>query len=108
MFDLVRLSDSEPVRELVMLPGTAPRFLRLPGEPARYVALETLLARFSALIFPGYRVKAAAAFRVLRDSDIEIEEEAEYLVRYFANAIKRRPRGRGPKDVGVGKGVSVR
>src|SRR3546814_13182563 len=45
MFDLVRLSDSEPVRELVMLPGTAPRFLRLPGEPARYVALETLLAR---------------------------------------------------------------
>src|SRR3546814_6362973 len=50
MFDLVRLSDSEPVRELVMLPGTAPRFLRLPGEPARYVALETLLARFSALI----------------------------------------------------------
>src|SRR3546814_1642443 len=64
-------SDSEPVRELVMLPGTAPRFLRLPGEPARYVALETLLARFSALIFQGYRVKAAAAFRVLRDSDIE-------------------------------------
>src|SRR3546814_338558 len=94
MFDLVRLSDSEPVRELVMLPGTAPRFLRLPGEPARYVALETLLARFSALIFPGYRVKAAAAFRVLRDSDIEIEEEAEDLVRYFANAIKRRRRGR--------------
>src|SRR3546814_13706205 len=94
MFDLVRLSDSEPVRELVMLPGTAPRFLRLPGEPARYVALETLLARFSALIFPGYRVKAAAAFRVLRDSDIEIEEEAEDHVRYFANAITRRRRGR--------------
>ncbi|RIA45850.1 polyphosphate kinase [Hephaestia caeni] len=94
MFDLVRLSDNAPVRELVILPGTAPRFLRLPGEPARYVALETLLARFSALIFPGYRVKAAAAFRVLRDSDIEIEEEAEDLVRYFANAIKRRRRGR--------------
>src|SRR3546814_5906950 len=87
-------SSDLPVRELVMLPGTAPRFLRLPGEPARYVALETLLARFSALIFPGYRVKAAAAFRVLRDSDIEIEEEAEDLVRYFANALKRRRRGR--------------
>src|SRR3546814_12924080 len=73
MFDLVRLSDSEPVRELVMLPGTAPRFLRLPGEPARYVALETLLARFSALLFPGYRVKAAAAFLALRDRDLQIE-----------------------------------
>lgn len=94
MFDLVRRSDDEPVRELVMLPSTAPRFLRLPGEAARYVAMETLLARFSELLFPGYRVKAAAAFRVLRDSDIEIEEEAEDLVRYFANAIKRRRRGR--------------
>jgi polyphosphate kinase len=94
MFDLVRLSDDEPVRELVMLPGTAPRFLRLPGEAARYVAMETLLARFSELLFPGYRIKAAAAFRVLRDSDIEIEEDAEDLVRYFANAIKRRRRGR--------------
>src|SRR3546814_14630687 len=56
-------SSDLPVRELVMLPGTAPRFLRLPGEPARYVALETLLARFSALIFPGYRVKARSEER---------------------------------------------
>ncbi|MCM8731390.1 RNA degradosome polyphosphate kinase [Hephaestia sp. GCM10023244] len=94
MFDLERVSDGAPVRELVILPGTAPRFLRLPGDPAYYVAMETLLARFSGLIFPGYRVKAAAAFRVLRDSDIEIEEDAEDLVRYFANAIKRRRRGR--------------
>src|SRR3546814_13700522 len=86
-----------------MLPGTAPRFLRLPGDPARYVALETLLARFSPLIFPGYRVKAAAAFRVLRDSDIEFEEEAEDLVRYFANATKRRRRGRRSEERRVGK-----
>jgi len=94
IFDLVRASDGEEVRELVMLPAPMARFVRLPGEPARYVAVESLVKRFSSIIFPGYAVAGAAEFRVLRDSDIEIEEEAEDLVRYFANAIKRRRRGR--------------
>jgi len=94
IFDLTRASDGEMIRELVMLPAPMARFVRLPGEPARYVAVESLVKRFSTLIFPGYAVNGAAEFRVLRDSDIEIEEEAEDLVRYFANAIKRRRRGR--------------
>ncbi|MFN3433857.1 MAG: RNA degradosome polyphosphate kinase [Sphingomonas sp.] len=94
MFDVVRDSDGEPVRELVMIPSSAPRFVRLPGEPARYVSIEALLKRFAHIVFPGYTLVGAAAFRVLRDSDIEIDEEAEDLVRYFANAIKRRRRGR--------------
>ncbi|HEX7695448.1 MAG TPA: RNA degradosome polyphosphate kinase, partial [Sphingomonas sp.] len=94
IFDLTRASDGEAIRELVMLPAAMARFVRLPGEPARYVAVESLVKRFSTLIFPGYAVNGAAEFRVLRDSDIEIEEEAEDLVRYFANAIKRRRRGR--------------
>ncbi|WP_174297898.1 RNA degradosome polyphosphate kinase [Sphingomonas bacterium] len=94
LFDLVRRSDEAPVRELVMLPATTRRFVRLPGEPARYATVETLLKRFAPLMFPGYDMGASAMFRVLRDSDIEVEEEAEDLVRYFANAIKRRRRGR--------------
>ncbi len=94
IFDLVRLSDSEPVRELVMLPATMARYVRLPGEVARYAAIESIVKRFAPVLFPGYRMVGAGAFRVLRDSDIEIEEEAEDLVRYFANAIKRRRRGR--------------
>jgi len=94
MFDLTRLSDKEPIRELVMLPAAVPRFVRLPGPTARYVAIESVLKHFAGTLFPGYAVNAAAEFRVLRDSDIEIEEEAEDLVRYFANAIKRRRRGR--------------
>ena len=94
MFDLVRRSDREPVRELVMVPQSTPRFLRLPGETARYISIESMLKRFAPLLFPGYDINAAATFRVLRDSDIEIDEEAEDLVRYFANAIKRRRRGR--------------
>ncbi|HEU0164826.1 MAG TPA: polyphosphate kinase 1, partial [Thermomicrobiales bacterium] len=94
IFDLVRASDGEEIRELVMLPARMARFVRLPGEPARYFAVESLVKRFSTVIFPGYAVTGAAEFRVLRDSDIETEEEAEDLVRYFANAIKRRRRGR--------------
>ncbi|MDF7777172.1 RNA degradosome polyphosphate kinase [Sphingomonas sp. AOB5] len=97
IFDLVRRSDKEPIRELVLLPTTMPRFVRLPGKKgaaARYVTVETLLKRFSHLMFPGYDVLGSAAFRVLRDSDIEIEEEAEDLVMTFRSAIKRRRRGR--------------
>ncbi|UYY58995.1 RNA degradosome polyphosphate kinase [Sphingomonas sp. S2-65] len=94
IFDLVRDVDQEPIRELVLLPTTMPRFVRLPGEPARYVAIETVVKRFSYLLFPGYTVLGAAVFRVLRDSDLEIEEEAEDLVLTFRTAIKRRRRGR--------------
>lgn len=94
IFDLVRQSDGEPIRELVLLPPASPRFVRMPGEQASYVPVETLLKRFSSILFPGYDVKKSATFRVLRDSDIELEEEAEDLVLYFRTAIKRRRRGR--------------
>ena len=94
IFDLCRQSDGEPIRELVMLPARTQRFVRLPGEGARFIAIESLVKRFAPVIFPGYSINGAAEFRVLRDSDIELEEEAEDLVRYFANAIKRRRRGR--------------
>jgi polyphosphate kinase len=94
VFDLERLSDHQPVRELVMIPATLNRFVRIPGEPARYMALEAVIRRFSGTLFPGYKVKDSGVFRVIRDSDIEIEEEAEDLVRYFRSAIKRRRRGR--------------
>ena len=94
LFDMKRLSDGEPTRELLMLPGTLKRFIRLPGSRARYVAIETLIRRFTGVLFPGYEVLGHTAFRVIRDSDIEIEEEAEDLVLYFKSAIKRRRRGR--------------
>ncbi|RHW16255.1 RNA degradosome polyphosphate kinase [Sphingomonas gilva] len=94
IFDLVRKSDGAEIRELVMLPATAPRFVRIRGDAARYVSMETLIRRFSGVLFPGYDVRGSAAFRVLRDSDLEIEEEAEDLVLYFRSAIKRRRRGR--------------
>jgi polyphosphate kinase len=94
IFDLLRLADGEPIRELLMVPGTLPRFLRLPGKAARYIAIESLIRRHIATLFPGYELLGGGAFRIIRDSDIEVEEEAEDLVRYFRSAIKRRRRGR--------------
>jgi len=82
------------VRELIMAPPTLPRFIRIPGDTARYIALETLISRRTDYLFPKYQVLRGGAFRILRDSDIEVEEEAEDLVRFFRTAIKRRRRGR--------------
>jgi polyphosphate kinase len=94
LFDLERLSNAETVRALVMVPAKLPRFVRLPGQSSSYIAIEDVLRYFSQQIFPGYIVREAALFRIIRDSDIEVEEEAEDLVRYFRTAIKRRRRGR--------------
>ncbi|HEX8445202.1 MAG TPA: RNA degradosome polyphosphate kinase [Sphingomonas sp.] len=102
IFDLRRLADDEPIRELLMVPATLPSFVRLPDlemdkgvrPRARYVAIETVIRRFTNVLFPGYEVQGDGAFRIIRDSDIELEEEAEDLVRYFRSAIKRRRKGR--------------
>jgi polyphosphate kinase len=94
IFDLKRPGSGDSIRELLMVPPSVPRFIRLPGGEARYMAIETLIRRFIATIFPGAELVGQGAFRIIRDSDIEIEEEAEDLVRYFRSAIKRRRRGR--------------
>jgi len=94
IFDLKRLSDQEPIRELVMVPATLPRFIRLPGDAARYISVETIIRRHISMVFPDYELIGGGAFRIIRDSDIEVEEEAEDLVRFFRSAIKRRRRGR--------------
>jgi polyphosphate kinase len=93
IFDLRHLRTGKPIRELLMVPSTLPRFIRLPGAEARYIAVETLIRRNIAVLFPDHELVGGGAFRILRDSDIEVEEEAEDLVRYFRSAIKRRRRG---------------
>ena len=93
LLSLVRQGDGSGVMEMILIPPVLPRFVRLPGEPARYVAIEELLCHFADLLFPGFRVHGHGVFRVLRDSDIEIEEDAEDLVRYYRTAIQRRRRG---------------
>ncbi|HEY9090304.1 RNA degradosome polyphosphate kinase [Parasphingorhabdus sp.] len=93
IFDLVRQSDGQVIRELVMIPSGLPRFIRMPGETAIYISVESVIRCYSDLIFPGYDIICGGLFRIIRDSDIEVEEEAEDLVRFFRSAIKRRRRG---------------
>ena len=94
LFPLLRSSDGSAVMEMVLVPQAVPRFIRLPGDQTVYISIEDLLCRNAALLFPGFRVLGHGVFRVLRDSDLEVEEDAEDLVRYFRTAIQRRRRGR--------------
>jgi polyphosphate kinase len=94
IFDLIPDGRSDVVRELVMIPPALPRFIRVPGRKAVYIAIDALVALFADILFPGFSVQAHGRFRLIRDSDIELEEEAEDLVRYFRSAIRRRRRGR--------------
>jgi polyphosphate kinase len=94
LFDLRRLADGEQVTEMILIPPSLPRLIRLPGFEARYIAIEHVIRRHARLLFPGFEIRGSGLFRILRDSDIEIEEDAEDLVRYFRTAIQRRRRGR--------------
>ena len=93
LFPLVRSGDGAAVMEMILIPQALPRFIRIPGKEAIWIGIEDLICRNAGLLFPGFRIQGHGVFRVLRDSDIEIEEDAEDLVRYYRTAIQRRRRG---------------
>jgi len=92
---LTRDLDAEPLDALLPIPPQVPRFIALPAEAGahRFLRMEDLLGQFLDRLFPGYRVEGRALFRVLRDSDMLVEEESEDLVREFETALKRRRKG---------------
>ena len=93
--ELERVTDQRSLKALLPIPQQIARFVPLPGRPgeARFLPLEELLLLHLDMLFPGYADRGHCIFRVLRDSDLEVEEESEDLVREFETALKRRRRG---------------
>jgi polyphosphate kinase len=93
--ELERVADRRSLKALLPIPQQIARFVPLPAKEGehRFLPLEELLLLHLNMLFPGYTDRGHCAFRVLRDSDLEVEDEAEDLVREFETALKRRRRG---------------
>ena len=87
-----RLTDGKKMNALLPLPQQLKRFIKLPtnADKTVFLPLENLVSLYLERIFPGYEILGQGVFRVLRDSDIEVAEEAEDLVQLFETALKRR------------------
>ena len=94
---LQRAEDGQHMRGLIPLPSQVDRFVRLPatdpGAPIRFLMLEDVVRLFMDQVFPGFAIVGHGLFRLIRDTDVEFEEEAEDLVRSYETALKRRRRG---------------
>jgi len=94
---LSRRQDGRTMNALLPVPQQLERFILLPNmdgsQDYSFIRLETIILLFVDRTFPGYEVLGHGGFRIIRDSDIELAEEAEDLVQSFESALRRRRRG---------------
>lgn len=93
MFMDLKESNNKHKTALIMLSSVIKRFCKLPGESNRFITLEDAILLNLDEIFPNHELMDHVLFRVLRDSEIEYDEEAEDLVTTFENALRARRRG---------------
>jgi polyphosphate kinase len=91
--ELMRPEDDKHMNGLLPIPHNLDRFIRLPGQKIRFMLLEDVIRIYMDRLFPGFTVTGQGMFRAIRDSDVEIDEEAEDLVRTFESMLRRRRRG---------------
>jgi polyphosphate kinase len=85
--------NSKPLQSVILLPANLPRFVKLPGDGLRLVLVEAVIRAGIAKIYPRHQLVSAAMFSILRDSEIEIDDEANDLIHEFENALRARQRG---------------
>lgn len=94
LYTLRHMQTGKKQTSVLLFPSKLPRFIRLKGIKKRFILLEELVLHYLAELFPGFEVLDASVFRIIRDSDLEVEDEAEDLVRHYENALQQRRRGR--------------
>lgn len=90
---LKSLSSGDPMEALLIVPSQLDRFIPLPGKDLRYVRVEHVLLAHLDQLFPSFELASHGTFRIIRDSELEIDEEAEDLALTFESALKQRRRG---------------
>ena len=106
--ELLSTRDGKAMKGLLPIPHNIRRFVQLPGDDQRFLRLETVVRLFLDRLFPGFDLLGDGLFRIIRDSDVEVDEEAEDLVRTFETMLRRRRRGsviRLQLDAGMGQSL---
>lgn len=93
IYELTHARRKKPMMAVLLLPPRLPRLVSLPGNERRFIALEDVITMFIDMLFPGYEMQSQGLFRILRDSDLAISDDAEDLVRTYEKAVKERRRG---------------
>ncbi len=105
VFFELRSTTSEIVKSVILIPENVQRFVKLPDKGIRIVCIETVIKIFINIIYPQHSIKSSGMFRLLRDSEIEIDDEADDLIRQFETALRARRRGNGV-NLTISEGLS--